>query len=1011
MSPLRRYGSLLLMALGLFALVLCGSVFYAGFAARQVVEGAQDQALAFAAELTAELGAMQLALRAPGVQEAGLLVLESDLSTARELNQALRSAGLATPLSVQVFDPVLEDVELGAYPLPDFTVLEMLLEARRAGSAMPELKRGEAGEVHLALAERLGDAADVRGVLFLRLPPESLIDRVAVPLEIDYLAVFQGLSEHRLGLWARGSRPARVEMREPLPETRLWLEWHQATAFPPAGLREAAITGLAGLALLLFGLRWRRQPRPSAQAAKRRSPTAAGAGQTVPFDAAALTPAARTTSQSSRPISPPPPPPPPPAADAGLEPDWTDSKPGDSEPAAPADDGLHLKLDENFFAGPTPAGFDGPAGGSKAAPDEPDDLVIRMDGPEMPAQSPTAQTESAPEAEAPAGPDPEPQGSEAPQDADEDALARIPPSPQPLPPDPVDESPALSLETGPPESPAIKPPEIDLTPQAFDEPDIRSGSNKDELSALADIPLDLVDADAVSGAEDSLPQAAAESPSDPSERPATADTPAASAELPMLTEPEPEPEPEIAAQPEQSSAAVVDPRLFTDAGILGRYDDGLDARSATLIGQALGSLLAERGLASMVVARDGRLHGAQLLASLVQGLRGSGIEVLDIGAVPTPVLNFAALERPEHAGVMVTGSHLPADWNGFHVVLGGEVLSGEGIRDLQRRIRDGDEQTEQGGYSEQRLVDRYVEAVTAQVQLERPLKVVADCGNGIAGLVVPRLLSAIGADGIPLYADVDGQFPNHVPDPSQPENLEDLRLCVRNFRADLGLAFDGDGDRLVIVGPDNDVLWPDRYAMLLARDLLSRQPGAAVVLDALCSPRLARCVEELGGRAIVSEAGPAGVSSRMRDADALLGVSFSGHVFLAESWNGLDDGLFAACRVLEVLAADTRDVGEILADFPSWISLPAQFVPTRPVGPEKILQQLLDAADVGDAEVGSQGGFSIDTGDAWGRVCRSADGTGLLVRYEGADESAAQRIGLLLRQLLSAVDERLKLPG
>ncbi|TVS11771.1 MAG: hypothetical protein EA419_06950, partial [Wenzhouxiangella sp.] len=344
------------------------------------------------------------------------------------------------------------------------------------------------------------------------------------------------------------------------------------------------------------------------------------------------------------------------------------------------------------------------------------------------------------------------------------------------------------------------------------------------------------------------------------------------------------------------------------------------------------------------------------------------------------------------------------------ITLDGKLLSGSDVHALQARIADGAGGGGAGELVEQTFSGRYVEAVSARIQLERPLKVVVDCANGASGLIVPRLLAAIGADAVPLYADVDGSFPSHLPDPSRLENLEDVRLCVRNFRADLGFAIGGDGDRLVMLGPHGEVYWPDRLLTVLVRDLLDRDPGATVVQDAMCSPRLGRFVESLGGRCVVTDLGPAAVQAALMEKNAALGVTFAGQVFEGGDWSTGGDALFAICRLLEILAADTRDVPDLLAEVPDWFSQPPLFLPTRPSTPEKVLDRLLESADVSGAEVGNDHGFSIDYGNAWTRICRSADGSGLMVRFEGDDEAAVTRLTELVRHLLLLVDERLKLP-
>ena len=858
MHRLARIGSLLLIAMGLFALIIGGFLFYSGFAARQALDQAEQQALRHAEDLARELAAIQSTIGGHEIQGLATSLLAAGVRSDEQLLRAVRAVGTGQPVSVQVFGPDLEALELGSYPDPDFTILEMLLQARRSGAAMPEAHGAGNLTPHLLMARRLDNDGLDPAIVLVRLPVESLVGRIDWADEFDYLALSQGLGEGRTELWQRGDRPGREPVRTPVADSRFWLEWHRATQVPAIGVRGVGITGLLGLVLVLLGVWLRMQAaRPEWLAGR------AGAADPAPGAA-----------PSRQPIAAEPP---------GAEPPV--AEPPVAEP-----------IIEDLFA----------------------DAAAT---PETPTTSVTAGTPTALHA--------------------------------------------------PPASPPPEPVQKDMPGRPADDQAPASGSA--ELVQEAHAPE--ADADE-SQADESFADGAAR-----------------------------DPDKQVVDRSMQ-----LDGRLFTPAGILGRFDDGLDERSTALIGQAIGAIAAQRDIDRIAVARDGRLHGAMLLAALTRGLRASGIQVVDLGAAPVPLLDFAVLEMPGQAGVMVTGSHLPRAWNGLRIMLGGELIVGSDIRALYDRVRSGVAAFGNGELLEQSVTSRYCDAVAARIQLERPLKVVVDCANGVTGLVLPRLLAAIGADVIPLYADVDGSFPNHDPDPSRPDNLEDLRLCVRNFHADLGFALGGDGDRLVMVGSDSQVVWPDRLLMLLAGDLLKRQPGAVVVQDAMCSPRLASFVKSRGGQPIVSDLGTAAVWGALREQGAALGGTFSGQLFIAEDWNGASDALFAACRILEILAADTRDVEDLLAELPAWFSQAAMFVDTRPLSPEKVLDQLLKSADVNDAEVGSAHGFSIDYGHAWTRICRSADGTGLLVRFEGDDEAAAARLVSLVRQMLSLVDERLELP-
>ena len=893
-NPLNRFLRPALIALG-GVLMLVGALLVAsGFAARNAAQKAEQVAVSQAALLASELRSIQRALEAEAVQTVALRLLSEGRRSEVSLLEAVHAAGVDQPRSAQVFDAVLEDVELGEYPEPDVRVLEMLLEARRTGAAVPEVNDPTGQSPHLVFAQRLDDEGSVRGILLLRMPVDALVSYVDWSDELDYLALTQGQRQSRIEIWQRGQRPAREPSRQAVADSRFWLEWHRSTTLPSAGLRAASVVFLVGLALLLISFRGHSlAPLWSDAGAKlsglNRFRERWAAKKTATRTAGTDHPVSGSfrSNESSTPD--------------GLDWDAADSLEAGSGPVEP-DSPVRPAVDQR------------PSVSTPEYEDEDEDLAPPLPFPEEPVADPepAAEDERAPERE---------REPDAELSLSEDHAA----------PGPAAEPPAPDRAGTPPD---VQPPPADRKP----------GEGHSESARL-------------------------------SERP-----------------------------------SPVDARLFTDAGILGRFEAGLDARAATLIGGALGDLASERGVERVAVGRDARLHGPVLMAGLINGLRSAGIHVVDIGAGPTPVLDYAVRELPGMTGVMVTGSHLPADWNGFRITLNGNLLTQRDILALQERIIVGSGAGGAGEMSEQAFSRRYVEAVSARVQLERPLKVVVDCANGASGLIVPRLLAAVGADAIPLYADVDGSFPSHLPDPSRLENLEDVRLCVRNFRADLGFALGGDGDRLVMLGPHGEVYWPDRLLTVLVRDLLDRTPGATVVQDAMCSPRLGRFVESLGGRSVVTDLGPAAVQAALLELDGALGVTFAGQVFEGGDWATGGDALYAICRLLEILAADTRDVPDLLAEIPDWFSQPPLFLPTRPSTPEKVLDRLMESADVSGAEVGNEHGFSIDHGDAWTRICRSADGSGLMVRFEGDDEAAVARLTELVRHLLLQVDERLKLP-
>ena len=445
-------------------------------------------------------------------------------------------------------------------------------------------------------------------------------------------------------------------------------------------------------------------------------------------------------------------------------------------------------------------------------------------------------------------------------------------------------------------------------------------------------------------------------------------------------------------------------RAYDIRGVVGRE---LTPQVAAWIGQAIGTVMAEQGLTDIVVGRDGRLSGPELAGGLIEGLRKAGRNVIDVGMVPTPVVYFAAYHLRAGSGVAVTGSHNPPDYNGFKVVVGGETLSGAAIQDLYARIRDGRlQQADSAGSLQQQAVDEdYIRRIADDVQLERPLKVVADAGNGVAGEIAPRLLEAIGAEVIPLYCDVDGSFPNHHPDPSEPHNLEDLIATVKRFDADLGLAFDGDGDRLGVVTREGQIIFPDRLLMLYAADVLLRNPGALVIYDVKCTGKLSDYILRQGGSPLMWKTGHSLIKSKMRETEAELAGEMSGHFFFKERWYGFDDGLYSAARLLEILAGRFETPSEVLAELPDSVSTPEIKVPVQG-DPHVVVAQFASAAQADEATFGGArlttiDGLRADWNDGWGLVRASNTTPVLVLRFEADDAAALARIKDLYRGQLA----------
>jgi phosphomannomutase/phosphoglucomutase len=454
----------------------------------------------------------------------------------------------------------------------------------------------------------------------------------------------------------------------------------------------------------------------------------------------------------------------------------------------------------------------------------------------------------------------------------------------------------------------------------------------------------------------------------------------------------------------------VDPSIFRAYDIRGVVGETLTPELAYEIGRAIGSEAYYRGEQTVVVGRDGRLSGPELSESLIRGLKATGRDVKDIGVVPTPVLYFAAQYLDSSSGVMVTGSHNPPEYNGFKIVLSGETLANEAIQDLRRRIDSGDLLTGEGTVEQVDVLPDYIERVKSDVQLVRPLKVVVDCGNGVAGVAAPKLLSALGCEVVELFCEVDGNFPNHHPDPSKTENLGKLIHEVQEQGAELGIAFDGDGDRLGIVSSQGEIIWPDRLLMLFAMDVLSRNPGAQIIYDVKCSRHVATVISEFGGEPLMWATGHSLIKAKMKETGALLAGEMSGHVFFKERWFGFDDALYSAARLLEILANDQRSTSDVFAALPNSISTPELNVPMAEGEPAIYMEKLLGCAHFEDASIATVDGMRVEFDRGWGLVRASNTTPCLVVRFEADDELALHRIQEEFRRVMLQADPNLLLP-
>jgi phosphomannomutase/phosphoglucomutase len=485
-------------------------------------------------------------------------------------------------------------------------------------------------------------------------------------------------------------------------------------------------------------------------------------------------------------------------------------------------------------------------------------------------------------------------------------------------------------------------------------------------------------------------------------------------------------EPRVEAKPKAGPAAAtaaaaaagvaklavnIDRSIFRAYDIRGVVGKSLDEGVARLIGQAVGSLMAEQGLREIVIGRDGRLSGPALSEALIEGLRAAGRDVIDIGLAPTPVVYFGAFQLNTGCCIALTGSHNPPDYNGFKIVVGGETLHGAAIQELYARIAEGRLDASGGGGLQQfDILDDYVSRISGDVQLERRLRVVVDCGNGVAGVIAPAVLEAIGCEVEPLYCEVDGNFPNHHPDPSEPENLRDLTLMVKRLGFDLGIAFDGDGDRLGVVSAEGENIFPDRLLMLFAQDVLSRNPGAAIIYDVKCTGHLAGHVLRNGGSPIMWKTGHSLIKAKMRETEAELAGEMSGHFFFRERWFGFDDGIYSAARLLEILAAEGREPTEVFAELPKGVSTPELKVKMDEGAHYAYMEKFAQRAKFEGAKIATIDGIRADWPDGWGLVRCSNTTPCLVLRFDADNDAALARIQEAFRSQLLAVDAGLKLP-
>jgi len=446
--------------------------------------------------------------------------------------------------------------------------------------------------------------------------------------------------------------------------------------------------------------------------------------------------------------------------------------------------------------------------------------------------------------------------------------------------------------------------------------------------------------------------------------------------------------------------------IFKAYDIRGIVPSAIDTSVAEALGRAFGTVALREGQFVVAVGRDGRLSGPDLSSALMRGLAAAGVEVIDIGLATTPMLYFAA-NTLAASGIQVTGSHNPKDYNGFKMVLAGRAIYGDEIQALRRMMESETWELRAGGQIRQvDVLAAYQARIVGDIKLARRMKIVVDCGNGIAGASAPGILRAIGCEVTELFSEVDGNFPNHHPDPSKPENLRDLMAALNSGEAELGLAFDGDGDRLGIVTKEGNTIYPDRQMMLFARDVLQRAPGGTILFDVKCSQRLAPAISAAGGVPMMFKTGHSLIKAKMKEIDSPLGGEMSGHIFFKERWYGFDDGTYAGCRLLEILS-QSPDANAVLNALPSSFSTPELNVKCAEGQPPLLVAQLVAAVNFpAPAILNTIDGLRVDWPDGFGLIRASNTTPVLVLRFEGHTPEALARIQSDMMALLHQV-----LPG
>lgn len=450
--------------------------------------------------------------------------------------------------------------------------------------------------------------------------------------------------------------------------------------------------------------------------------------------------------------------------------------------------------------------------------------------------------------------------------------------------------------------------------------------------------------------------------------------------------------------------------IFRAYDIRGIVENALTPDAVQQIGQAFATEALSQGQKTVVIGRDGRLSSPELAQRLSQGLRAGGCDVIDIGMVPTPVLYYATHKLKTGTGIMVTGSHNPPQYNGLKMLIAGNTLYGDGIKALYHMIVEGRVNSGEGTHSELDIVPEYLDTIVNDIKLDKPLNIAVDCGNGVAGVLATELFTRLGCNVTELFCDVDGNFPNHHPDPSKPENLLDMQNAMKENALDIGLAFDGDGDRVGILDDKQNILWADRQMMLYAADVLKRKPGALIIYDIKSTTNLETVIKDLGGVPLMWKTGHSFIKAKMKETGAELAGEMSGHIFFKERWFGFDDGLYSAARMLEIVSQRDEPTSTIFEALPDSFNTPELQIDFDEGEHYKFMDKFIAEALFENADIITIDGIRVNYANGWGLIRPSNTTPCLVLRFEANDENTLKEIQNIFREQLLAVDSTLSLP-